>query len=256
MTQGNKMNTNSMGSLTKLRDLPLNIANIYYQPTTGRFYKDSEEILIDCITIVDISPINVRLIVEQDGRVVISKRISENHYSTEEFDYVREMLDQEGYITYETNTLSFAGNVSFRVVTRTKDEVRLSEDSQDVLAIVNINSGTHISSMAFSSLLAVLEKNLTDDMAVAEVSLNIDVDDEPFTTKKTNRQIYPLGFSYKGKSEDTVIKKITREKGNVMAGSILSEKLKAQNKSTFSSMADVISPLKIEGIDTARLEQF
>jgi hypothetical protein len=205
---------------------------------------------------VDISPINVRLIVEQDGRVVISKRIADNHYSTEEYDYVKEMLDQEGYVTYETNTLSFAGNVSFRVATRTKDEVSLSEDRQDVLAIVNINSGTHIPSMAFSSLLAVLERNLTDDMAVAEISLEINVDNEPFTTLKTNRQIYPLGFSYRSKSEDEVIKKITREKGSVMAGNILSEKLKSQNKSTFSSMAEIISPLKIESIDAARLEQF
>jgi hypothetical protein len=250
------MNTNSMGSLTKLRDLPLNVASIYYQPTTGRFYKDSEEIIIDCITIVDISPVNVRLIVEQDGRVIISRRMADDHYTAEEFDYVKEMLDQEGYITYETNTLSFAGNVSFKVVTRTKDEVRLSNDRQDVLAIVNINSGTHIPSMAFSSLLTVLDKNLTDDMAVAEISLEISIDDEPFTTLKTNRQIYPLGFSYKGKSEDEVIKKITREKGGVMAGNILSEKLKSQNKSTFSSMAEIISPLKIESIDSARLEQF
>jgi transcriptional regulator len=243
-------------SIVRISDLPVHISKVYYQPTTGRFFKDNDEIEVKSITVIDISPIARSFIIERDKKVVVSKRVEEGYYNAEELAYAKEMLEQEGYICYETNSLSFAANIEYHNVERTKREVIVDDKIQSQLAIINVNSGTQLPEVAFGSLIKALEDGLKESSAVAEITLAMKVSDEPFTTKNTNRQIFQIDFEVIGETNEDVLNRITRKKNGTLVAQILSDKLKEMNKATFSSLADVIVPLKIEGIDVARLAKF
>jgi len=248
----NNIDKEDLEGLIKVSELPLNIGKIQYQPTTGNFYQDNNEIAINRIVVTKVLPLSLRFVIEQEKKVVTSRIVNNEDYKEEELLYIQDMLEQEGYKIYQTKTLAFAAHVNFNIVKRQKKEVIISKDNYNQFAIININSGTQMPGIALSSMMNTLHLHLNDDESIVELALKINASDEPFVTKNTGREIYQVLFESDGRTSDEVIQSITKKKGGIMIANILNSQLD-NNAIPSASLNEMVRPLAIEGLDLKRL---
>jgi len=235
----------NLSKLVKVKDLPLNIGRIHYQPTTGYFFQDNGEIQIESVVVTGVGNVTRRLIVEQDKKVVFTKVVQDELYSNDELLYVQDTLSQEGYKAYETNSFAFAGYVKYKDIKRTKKEAIIGDDLNEQLAVIYINSGTHMPGIAFSSLIKLFEGNLKDEQSIVEIEIQPNVTDEPFTTRNTGREIYQLTFLAGKKTEVKALQKITSHKNGEMIANIVNNKL-LQKAQPMKSLGETFKSLSID----------
>lgn len=237
-----------LNDVNSINCMPIVVPVIYCQPTTGFFFKDNDQVSVRSVIPTKIMPLSRKLIVEKDKKPLATARIDDSYF-TQDFSNVKEQLEDEGFTVYETISFTMAGLVEVAKVKKARGSIEVVTDYKLVPAILAINSGTNMPSSALNSLIETITDNVEEGKSISSIQLNVEVSDEPFTTKNTQRKIYQISFSYRDKAAEKDMAYLASNRNDGMVINTINQKADSYNAPTFSGMANFVRPLNIEGLD-------